>query len=116
MVKINNSEEYMTVNINEAIKEIEGEWKKILVLRFPTAEDFTVEQARGIAANAQTVEHVEKDKVKTYFVSGIVEEKIGDYFSDFWLLNPEIEIEDNLLTKLEEMEIVLENLLGGEEE
>lgn len=115
MVKINNSEEYMTVNINEAIKEIEGEWKRILVLRFPTAEDFTVEQARGIAENAQTVEHAEKDKVKTYYVSGIVEEKIGDYFSDFWLLNPEIEIEDNLGTKVSELEAVVNALIGGEE-
>ena len=115
MVKINNSEEYMTVNINAAIKEIEGEWKRILVLRFPTAEDFTVEQSRGIAENAQTVEHAEKDKVKTYYVSGIVEEKIGDYFSDFWLLNPEIEIEDNLGTKVSELEAVVNALIGGEE-
>lgn len=115
MVTINGAIEYPTISIIEGYREEQEEWKKILVVRFPKAE-FSEETAEEIAREAMSIEQTTRNKVVKYFVNGIIDKKANDFCTDIWLLNPEVEVEDNLLTKLEEMEIVLENLLGGEEE
>ena len=115
MITINHSAEYLTANINEAYKENGEIWDKVLILRFPKAE-FTEEQATGIASEATTVEHATKDKVTVYYVAGIIDKKVNEYFSDIWLKNPKTEITDNLATKVSELEAVVNTLLGGEAE
>lgn len=115
MITVNNSLELLTASINEAYKENGEEWDKVVILRFPKAE-FTEEMATEIAGEATTVENVTKDKVTVYYVAGIIETKANDYFTDIWLKNPEIEITDNLATKVSELEVVLNTLLGGDAE
>ena len=115
MITINNSAEYLTLSINEAYKESGEVWEKVLILRFPKAE-FTEEMATEIAENATTVEHTTKDKVIVYYVAGIIDKKVNEYFSDIWLKNPKTETTDNLATKVSELEAVVNTLLGGEAE
>ena len=115
MITINNSAEYLTVSINEAYKEMGENWDKVLILRFPKAE-FTEEMATEIATEATTVENVTKDKVIVYYVGGIIDTKANDYFTDIWLKNPNLEITDNLATKVSELEAIVNALVGGEED
>ena len=114
MITINNSVEYHTASINEAYKESGEVWEKVLILRFPKAE-FSEEQATEIAENATTVEHTTKDKVIVYYVAGIIDKKVNEYFSDIWLKNPKTETTANLATKVSELEAVVNAMVGGEE-
>lgn len=114
MITINNSAEYLTASINEAYKENGEEWDKILILRFPKSE-FSEEQATEIATEATTVENTTKDKVTVYYVAGIIDKKVNEYFTDIWLKNPKTETTDNLATKVSELETVVNALVGGEE-
>lgn len=114
MITINNSAEYLTLSINEAYKENGETWDKVLILRFPKNE-FAEEQAMEIASEATTVEHSTKDKVTVYYVSGIIDNKANDYFTDIWLKNPEVSVTDNLATKVSELEVIVNALIGGEE-
>ena len=115
MITINNSMELLTASINEAYKENNETWEKVLILRFPKAE-FTEEQATEIAENATTVEHTTKDKVTVYYVADIIEKTVNAYFIDICMKNPDVTITDNLATKVAELETVVNALVGGEEE
>lgn len=115
MIRINGSDEYLTLSLNEAVREIEGEWKRAVILRFPAA-DFSEEQAKNIAENALTAEIEEKDRKTTYYLGGIIDEKANGYFYEEWVLNPETMTEDGLSERVGELENIVGVLLGGEDE
>lgn len=106
MITINDSIELLTASINEAYKENGGVWDKVLILRFPKA-DFSFEQARELATEAETVTNVTKDKIYVYKVTDIVDTKTNIYYTDIWVNNPDVVITDNLAEKLEDAENAL---------
>lgn len=114
MVIINKSEEYNTLFINEGYMKENEEWGRNVILRFPKTE-FTEEAATEIAERATMVESIGNNKITTYYVTGIVDKKVDDYFTDVWLKNPEVKVEDNLANKVFEIEAVVNTLVGGAE-
>ena len=114
MITINNSIELLTASINEAYKENGDIWDKVLILRFPK-EEFSLETAREIAEEAETVTNVTKDKIYVYSVTEILETKTNPYYTDIWMNNPDVEVIDNLAEKLAEAEKALENVATEEQ-
>ena len=114
MITINNSVEYLTVSINEAYKENGEKWDKVLILRFPKSE-FSLEQATQVAAVAETVTNVTKEKVFEYKVTDILKTETNPYCTDIWIKNPDVTVTDNLAEKLAEAENALENAATEEQ-
>lgn len=112
MITINNSIELLTASINEAYKENGDIWDKVLILRFPTAE-FSVETARQIAEEAETVTNVTKDKVFIYTVTDVLETKTNPYYTEIWIANTDVEVINNLAEKLAETEEMLDIITEG---
>ena len=106
MITINNSIELLTASINEAYKENDGLWEKVLILRFPKSE-FSSIQAVQYAEEANTVTNVTETRVVTYSVTDIIDKKDSSYCTDIWLLNPSITVTSNLADELEKVEEML---------
>lgn len=111
MITINNSIELLTASINEAYKENGEIWDKVLILRFPKSE-FSLETAKKLATEAETVTNVTKEKVYDYIVTEIIDTKANPYYTDIWVKNPDVVITDNLAEELTEM---LDIITEGEE-
>ena len=114
MITINDSIELLTVSINEAYKENGDVWDKVLILRFPKSE-FSLETARGLAEEAETVTNVTKDKIYVYSVTEILETKTNPYYTDIWMNNPDVEVIDNLAEVIKEQQEMLD-IVSGESE
>lgn len=94
MITINNSIEYLTVSINEAYKENNENWDKVLIIRFPKAE-FSFDEAVNIIEGTKTITTITKDKITKYYITEIIDKKENEYYTEIWANNPKITVTDN---------------------
>lgn len=112
MITINNSIEFLTVSINEAVKKNGDIWDKALILRFPKNE-FSLETATETATETQTVTNVTKDKILEYHVTDILKTDEDGYFIDIWMKNPDVVVSDNPIEKVAEQQEMLDIITEG---
>lgn len=86
---LNDSVEYLTVTVNEGEKEINGEWVRTVIVRFPK-EEFSIETVNEIVNSAVSVANFSKGKTARYSLSNIIEIIEKDYYTDVWFENSEI--------------------------
>lgn len=90
---LNDSVEYLTVTVNEGEKEINGEWVRTVIVRFPK-EEFSIETVNEIVNSAVSVANFSKGKIVKYSLSNIIEIIEKDYYTDVWFKNSEIIIDE----------------------
>lgn len=113
MITVNDSVQLPTADCTEAYKLIDGTFEKLLIVRFPRA-DFSRSRAVETMEEAQTVTAATYQDVRKYFVTEIVGVEEDALFTRVRMRNPETELSGNLSNRVQELEAVVNELIGGE--
>lgn len=102
------------VTSNEAYDLIDEKWVKTLIVMFPK-ENYTMEQVAAYFKTAKTVRtYLEDNKFVIYYLDGVYKTEETDEAIKVWFFNPSVYCSENLAPKLEEMQKVIDAMLGGE--
>lgn len=113
MITVNDSAQLPTADCTEAYRLIGDAFEKILIVRFPRT-DFSRSRAVEIMEDAQTVTMATYQDVRKYFVTEVVGVEEDVLFTRVRMRNPETEYSGNLSNRVQELETVVNELIGGE--
>lgn len=102
------------VTSNEAYNLVNEKWVKTLIVSFPK-ESYTTEQATAYFETAKTVRtYLEDNKFVIYYLDGTLKVEESETTIDVWFYNPSVYVSENLQPKVNELQKVIDTLLGGE--
>lgn len=102
------------VTSNEAYNLIDGKWVKTLIVTFPK-ENYTKEQVTAYFETVKTVRtYMEDNKFVIYYLDGVYKTEETDESINVWFYNPSVYVSENLQPKIDEMQKVIDAMLGGE--
>lgn len=102
------------VTSNEAYDLVDEKWVKTLIVSFPKS-NYTMGQVTAYFETAKTVRtYLEDNKFVIYYLDGVFKTEEADESINVWFYNPSVYCSENLQPKVEEMQKIIDAMLGGE--